>query len=251
MLAFSALAVAPTWAVQFLFLAQGWELFPALLIELLFLLGAATAVTARVDGRAGVRRLYAGAVRWRIGAGRFAVLLLALPALTLLAAAAFDSVRAPAGGWAAEIGGYLFLTLVYGAVLGNVWEETAWAGFAQSRLMARHGWVRGSLLTSIPFALIHLPLAFEEHGLTGTSGRDLAVTWTVLILTAPVARLLYGAVLLGTGGSVLAVAVLHASFNASGQLAAVHGQWPVFVALGALLALVAAVARRPAYALAR
>ena len=102
-LTFSALAVAPTWAVQFLFLAQGWDLFPALLIELLFLLGAATAVTARLDGRAGVRRLYAGALRWRIGAGRFAVLLLALPVLTLLAAAAFDSVRSPAGGWAAEI----------------------------------------------------------------------------------------------------------------------------------------------------
>ena len=147
--------------------------------------------------------------------------------------------------------GYLFLTLVFGAVLGNVWEETAWAGFAQARLMQRHGWVRGSLLTSIPFALIHLPLAFEEHGLTGTSGRDLAITWTVLILTAPAARLLYGAVLLGTGGSVLAVAVLHASFNASGQVAAVHGQWPVFVALAALLALVVVAARRPAYALAR
>jgi CAAX protease family protein len=108
-------------------------------------------------------------------------------------------------------------------VLGNVWEETAWAGFAQSRLMDRHGLIRGSLLTAIPFALIHLPLAFEEHGLRGTTGRDLAISWTVLILAAPFMRYLLGMTLVGTGGSVLAVAILHASFNASGALSAVHG----------------------------
>src|SRR4029453_392269 len=107
-----------------------------------------------------------------------------------------------------------FLTLIFGAVLGNVWEETAWAGFAQSRLMDRHGLLRGSLLTAIPFALIHLPLAFEGHRVGGTSGRDLAITWAVLILAAPVMRYLLGMTLLGTGGSVLAVGILHASFNA-------------------------------------
>jgi uncharacterized protein len=139
---------------------------------------------------------------------------------------------------------HLHLTLVFGAVFGNVWEETAWAGFAQSRLMDRHGLVRGSLLTAIPFALIHLPLAFEEHGLRGTTGRDLAITWTVLILAAPVMRYLLGMTLLGTGGSVLAVAILHASFNASGALGAVHGWWPSYAAMLVLVAAVAAVRGR-------
>jgi membrane protease YdiL (CAAX protease family) len=230
-LSFAVLAIAPTWAIQFLFLAMGWELFPALVIELLILLGAATFVTARTDGRAGVRRLYAGAVRWRIGALRFAFVSLALPVLTLAVAAAGGSLRAPAGGWGKEVTGYLFLTLIFGALLGNVWEETAWAGFAQTRLMRRYGLLRGSLLTAIPFALIHLPLAFEEGGLGGTSGRDLALAWGMLILLAPFARYLYGLTLLDTGGSVLAVGILHASFNASGKLAAVHGWWPAPVAL--------------------
>jgi membrane protease YdiL (CAAX protease family) len=125
-----------------------------------------------------------------------------------------------------------------------VWEETAWAGFAQTRLMERHGLLRGSLLTAIPFALIHLPLAFEQHGLGGTSGRDLAITWAVLIVSAPFMRLLMGMTLVDTGGSVLVVAILHASVNASGQLAAVHGWWPSTVAMVVLTLLVAALRLR-------
>jgi len=243
-LSFAILAIVPTWAVQFLFLALGWDLFPAKILELVFLLAAATYVTARLTGRAGVQRLYAGAVKWRIGVRWYALAVLAMPALTLAVAAASGSLRAPAGGVLKEVLFYLFATLIFGALLGNVWEETAWAGFAQRRLMDRHGLLRGSLLTAVPFALIHLPLAFEEHGLYGTSGRDLAITWTVLIVSAPFARYLYGATLIGTGGSVLAVAILHASVNASGALAAVHGWWPAYVALIVLTLAVAAVRRQ-------
>jgi membrane protease YdiL (CAAX protease family) len=240
---FAVLAIVPTWAVQFLFLGLGWELFPALVIELFVLLGAATAVVAANEGRAGVRRLFAGAVRWRMGWARFAVLATAMPLLTLAVAAATGSARTPADGWAGEVGSYLFLTLVFGALLGNVWEETAWAGFVQARLTRRYGLLRGALLTAVPFALIHLPLAFEERGLGGTPGRDLAVTWAVLVLSAPVVRWLYGSVLLDTGGSVLAVGLVHASVNASQKLDAVHGQWQVGVALVLLVAATAAYRR--------
>jgi membrane protease YdiL (CAAX protease family) len=243
-LSFAILAIVPTWAIQFLFLALGWDLFPAKMIELVILLAAATFVTARLSGRPGVRRLYSGALKWRIGAGWFAVALLAMPALTVAVAAAGGSLRSPDGGVLKDALFYLFATLIFGALLGNVWEETAWAGFAQSRLMDRHGLVRGSMLTAIPYALIHLPLAWEDHGLHGTSGRDLAITWTVLVLSAPFARYLYGVTLLGTGGSVLAVAILHASVNASGALGSVHGWWPVYVAL--IILTVAAAAWRQA-----
>jgi membrane protease YdiL (CAAX protease family) len=242
-LSFAILAIVPTWAIQFLFLALGWELFPAKVAELGILLGAATLVTARISGRAGVRRLFSGLVKWRIGARWYALAVLALPALTLTVAAAAGSLRMPAGGVLREILLYLFITLVFGALLGNLWEEAAWAGFAQSRLMDRNGLLRGSLLTAVPYALIHLPLAFEERGLAGTSARDVAITWTVLILSAPFARYLYGATLLGTGGSVLAVAMIHASFNASGELASVHGWWPSYVAL-VLLTVAVAVTRQ-------
>ena len=234
MLSFAVLAIVPTWALQILFLIRGWELFPAKLAELVFLLGAATLVAARVGGRAGVRQMFSGLLRWRIGVRWWALAVLAMPVLTLAVAAAGGALRWPAGGVLREVLTYLFLTLVFGALLGNLWEEAAWTGFAQRRLMERHGLLRGSLLTAVPYALIHLPLAWEEHGLAGTSARDVAITWTVLILSAPVARYLYGLTLLGTGGSVLAVAVMHASFNGAGALTSVHGWWPGVVALPVL-----------------
>jgi membrane protease YdiL (CAAX protease family) len=237
-LAFAALAIAPTWALDFLFLVNGWELTPAKLAELVFLVLAAVVVTAVTDGRAGVRGLFARVVAWRFAPGWYAVALLALPALALVIAAATGSARSPADGWPTEAGTYFFMTLVFGLLIANLWEELAWSGFAQSRLMDKHGLVRGSLLTSIPFALIHLPLAFEEHGLHGTSGRDVAITWAVLIVAAPVFRYLLGVTMLTTGGSVLAVGVLHASFNAVGNLTSVHGQWLSWAALVALTALV-------------
>jgi uncharacterized protein len=65
----------------------------------------------------------------------------------------------------------------------------------------------------------------------------------VLIVGAPFLRYLLGMTLVGTGGSVLAVAILHASFNASGALSAVHGWWPSYVAMLVLVAVMAAARR--------
>jgi uncharacterized protein len=69
--------------------------------------------------------------------------------LTVVLAAASGTLTNPERGWAAEIGWYLFNTLIFGALSLNLWEETAWAGFAQSRWMARHGLLVGSLITAV------------------------------------------------------------------------------------------------------
>jgi uncharacterized protein len=57
-------------------------------------------------------------------------------------------------------------------------------------------------------------------------------------------RLLIGMTLHDTGGSVLAVAILHGSFIASQKLGAVPEQWPTWVALVVLLVLTAVFRRR-------
>ena len=74
-LAFAVVAIGATWAVQLTFLALGWSLFPAMLVELVTLAGTATAITRVTEGRAGVRRLYAGVLRWRFGVRWWAVVL--------------------------------------------------------------------------------------------------------------------------------------------------------------------------------
>ncbi len=215
---------------------------PFLVAFLLFgLLVPTLLVTRWADGPGAVRRLLSRAVQWRFGVGRWAMALFGVPVLTLAIAAVSGSLRTPEQGWLAEVGTYLLFTLIVGALLGNIWEETAWGGFVQTRLMARHGLLVGSLLTAPLFAAMHIPMQF--YGDWTWSG--VGVQLVILFAMAPVYRYLLGMQLLDTGGSVLAIGVLHASWNASGKLGAVEGTWQVIAAVILLTALVALARRSP------
>jgi uncharacterized protein len=206
------------------------------------LLGSSLLVTGLADGRAGVRKLLSRVVLWRFSAWRWAIILFAVPVLTVALAAATGTLTSPERGWAAEIGWYLFNTLIFGALSLNLWEETAWAGFAQSRWMARHGLLVGSLITAVFFAAIHVPLQFEGN----PSGSRILASTGLVFLTALIARYLIGMHLLDTGGSILAAGVQHASWNAAQKLEAVEGgdwNWQMVTAV-ALLTLLLAVGRR-------
>jgi uncharacterized protein len=206
------------------------------------LLGSSLLVTWLADGRAGVRKLLSRVVLWRFSAWRWAIILFAVPVLTVALAAASGTLTSPERGWAAEIGWYLFNTLIFGALSLNLWEETAWAGFAQSRWMARHGLLVGSLITAVFFAAIHVPLQFEGD----PSGSRILAGTGLVFLTALIARYLVGMHLLDTGGSILAAGVQHASWNAAQKLEAVEGgdwNWQTVTAV-ALLTLLLAVGRR-------
>jgi membrane protease YdiL (CAAX protease family) len=206
-------------------LASGHDISPGILLMVIFLLGAATLVTALGEGRAGVRRLFAGTIRWRMGAARFLVMVTAMPLLTLLVGAVTGTLQSPADGWLRLAGSYLFQTFIFGLLIVNLWEETAWGGFMQSRLMARRGLLIGSLLTAIPFFVIHIPLAFAAHGWKETTWAEAALDLGLIALVAPFFRYLLGTQLIDSGGSILAIGLLHASFNASGQMSAVPGGW--------------------------
>ena len=235
--AFLVILMVPTWATYVVALLTGVPFMAAKLAELVYLILAPVLVTRWIGGGAAVRQLFSGLTRWRLGLPRYLLILVAMPALTLVVAVATGTLSSPAGGWASMALTYGVFVLA-GALTGNLWEETAWSGFMQGRLMARRGLLIGSLLTAIPFALIHLPLAFEADGLAGTTTRDVLITWGYLIVLAPFMRYLIGTVLVDTQGSVLAAGLLHASMNASGALAAVHGIWQYPAALIMLTGLV-------------
>lgn len=223
-------------------LTSGQDISPGILLSVILLLGVATLVTALSEGRAGVRRLFAGVIRWRMGLVRFAVLVIAIPLLTLLVAAVTGTLISPPDGWLDLVGSYLFRTFIFGLLLVNLWEETAWGGFMQSRLMARRGLLIGSLLTAIPFFVIHIPNAFAEQGLKNTSLEVAAINLSLLALVAPFFRYLLGTQLIDSGGSILAIGLLHASFNAAGQLSAVRGGWQYIPAM--ILLTLAVIAYR-------
>jgi uncharacterized protein len=181
----------------------------ALGTTLLVMLPAALWVTAVADGRPAVRALLRRAVRWRFGAGWWATVLLALPVLTLaVGVAAGQGLQTGDLLPALASGAFSVVTAV---LLVHLWEETVWAGFFQGRLEQRHGFLPAAALTAVPFAAVHLPLAFIGDLTAARVG--LAVG--ALFVLGVVLRLLVGATVRGAAGSLLAAGIVHASFNAS------------------------------------
>ena len=248
----SALLVASSWTAHAVALAAGLPTMVGIAMSLPFFLVVPLAVSAVLGGRAEAGRLLRRVAQWRFGAGWWLLVLVALPVVTTLVAVATGTYHAPDGGWTAELFTYVVLGLLFFGVVGNLAEEMAWGGFVQSRLMDRHGLVVGSLLTAIPFALFHLPLAFDGQDLTAIRWGDVAFGYGLTVAISPFMRYVLGATMLGTGGSVLAIGMMHASFNASGGLSMVDGWWQYMAALvivsGALAGYRYVVARRPGHA---
>jgi len=232
--------VGLTWIALLTFLLAGQDPTPGLLIEILLFILVPGTVSLMIGGRAALGRLFAGLLRFRFAPGLWALVLVACPLLTLLVGAVTGTLRTPPDGWLAVLSAYVVATFLVGGLIANIWEETAWSGMVQGRLLARHGLLVGSLLTAIPFGLIHLPLAFAEKGLAGTTLRDALITWAILIGLAPFFRYFLGILLIETGGSTLAAGLFHASFNASGQIAALDGTWQYIPALPILVLALAA-----------
>jgi membrane protease YdiL (CAAX protease family) len=202
------------------------------------LLGSAVLVTWVDLGKRGVRRLLSRLLIWRFSIGRWAVIVLGVPVLTLAVAAATGTLDRPSDGWGSAALNYVIMTVALCALI-NLWEETGWGGFTQSRLMARHGLLLGSLLTAPLFAAIHLPLQFMGD----PTGEETLIGILTLFAVAPFYRYLLGMHLLATGGSILAIAVQHASWNSAGKLGGVDGIWQAMVAV-VILTLAMALERR-------
>jgi membrane protease YdiL (CAAX protease family) len=205
------------------------------------LLGGAM-LTARRSGPGGVRQLFSGVLRWRIGWRYWALAVVVMPLMTVTVAAATGTLASPAEGWLTTATDYLVATFLVGTLVINLWEETAWQGLVQRHLTGRFGLGRGALLTAVPFAVIHLPLGFVG----GATLREALVASILVLVMAPPFRYLLGRTDHATGGSLLAVGVLHASFNASGSLDVLVGGWQhiVGVAVVAAAALLMDTRRR-------
>jgi membrane protease YdiL (CAAX protease family) len=177
---------------------------------LLGLAAPALIIAYREQGGAGVRRLLRDIVRlptpwWWLPTAAF-----------LLPAVVWTSV-VPMGGARPLSWGLLGLyvaDLLIGALLVNLWEEMAWTGFVQRRAIGRWGLLPGTLLTALAFTAIHLPLA-----LAGTSTPSEAFRNVLMVTCAATGlRLLIARTDSWSGGSLLAVGLLHSSFNATADL---------------------------------
>jgi uncharacterized protein len=120
-------------------------------------------ITRLVDGSTGVRALRHGMLRVRASVGWYALALLAVPALaTLLAVLMVGPPNATPTTVLSAIGSGLLLQTAVTFATTQLWEETAWMGFVQVRLQARHGAMLAAVITAGLFTIQHLPLFVEN-----------------------------------------------------------------------------------------
>ena len=98
-LAFCLFAVGLSVSLIAALLVADVSVIPGKAAQILIVPGTALLITAWISGRAGVRRLLASMLRWRIGVGRWLLVLLSLPVLTVAIAAATGTLEAPPEGW--------------------------------------------------------------------------------------------------------------------------------------------------------
>ena len=181
---------------------------PFLLATILFGLAApALVLTHRQAGRAGVRALLRDCVRLPDPWWWLPLAALGLPVASWVAGTALGGAQPVTWGLVA----FYAADLVTGALIINIWEEMAWTGFFQRRASSRWGVVGGGLVTALFFTAIHVPLAFG----TADDARQVVTNLLLLAGVAVGVRLLVARIDVWSGGSLLAIGVLHSSFNAT------------------------------------
>ena len=114
-------------------------------------------------------------------------------------------------------------------LLGAYPEEFGWRGFALPRLLEQHNQLASSLILGVVWAAWHLPLFYIE-GTTQT-----AIPFWQYMLQLLQLSVIYTWLYEGTGGSVFAASLFHASGNLTGALLPYWvtntGRWVSFVIL--------------------
>lgn len=209
-----ALTYGISWGgILILFIAGGLDLAALQPLDMglmfvLMLLGPSTsglALTALLDGRAGLRRLLESLMRWRVDVRWYAVALLTMPLLLLAILWPLSAFVAPA--FAPR---FQWALLAIGLVAGS-FEEIGWTGFATPRLLARQRWPIAGLGLGLVWALWHLLVDFRSN--FNTMGIAWLLEFAILYLaTLTPYRVLMTWVYANTKSLLLAV-LMHASYT--------------------------------------
>ncbi|MEU4695170.1 CPBP family intramembrane glutamic endopeptidase [Actinoplanes sp. NPDC023714] len=171
---------------------------------------AAFLITARTEGREGLRRWSRRLIRWRVGARWYLAALFAVPVVAVAATFALpgaaDDVRFPP---AAVFLAYLPM-LVVQVLTSGLSEEPGWRDFAQPRLQNRFGPMTASLILGPLWGAWHLPLF-----LTDWAGWP-DVDWLMpaeFIVSCVLLGIVLTWVVNATGGSLPMAMLVHANVN--------------------------------------
>jgi membrane protease YdiL (CAAX protease family) len=188
---------------------------PELPLEPFQILGAfagptlsAVIVTAVLEGRAGLGTFLKRYIQWRAGIVWWLIVLFGiLIALNVVATAILGlSVLTEFFNNMGLILPTYLLTLIVGVILGPLWEEPGWRGFALPRLQAQYGPLVGSIMLGVIWAVWHAP---------GYFGGWMASAFPALLVYCIGFSILVTWVYNHTRGSILLMILLHSSSNAA------------------------------------
>ena len=169
---------------------------------------SAIIVTVILDGRRGVGDLFKRYLQWRAGIVWWLFVLFGI-LISLNTLAAFILGASVWTEFFKNIGLIIptyLITLLVGVILGPLWEEPGWRGFALPRLQGQFGPIVGTLILGILWALWHLP---------GYIGGWMSVGIFPLILSGIAFSIILTWVYNNTRGSILLMILLHSSSNAA------------------------------------
>lgn len=203
---------------------------------------AAVVVLLGWQGADGVRDLARRSVRRR-GVGRW---WWSVPAI--LALGALGVGVAAATGTAVDSGGLVrfsgapavsvVLLLAYVLVVNGYGEELGWRGLLADGLVGRVGEVRAALLVAAAWALWHLPLFWVVEDFR-------SMGWTALgwLLGLCAGSLVLTRMYVGSGRSILLVAVWHTAFNLTTATTATQGLPAAITSTAVMVAAVVVLVR--------
>lgn len=215
LVSYFVLAYGITWGGILVYLAsKGFQLAALqtqdmLIMFLMMLLGPSTSslvLTAVLDGRNGLRALWARMTRWQVGLPLYAVALLTIPVLTLVIFSVLSVLVSPmyTPGFRVAFG--------VAGLLAGCFEELGWTGFATPRLLNKYNPLKAGFILGLLWALWHM-LADFSGNISGLGVADW-IQWFVVYWILPLTayRILMTWVYTKTQ-SLLVGQLMHASYT--------------------------------------
>lgn len=210
LISFFVMAIAFTWIAVIPLVLN-----PTLPVEPFMILGAlagptlaAVIVIANTEGRAGLAAFFKRYLQWKAGIGWWLIVLFGI-LLSLNVVASFILGSSIWTEFFRNVGLILptyLITLLVGVILGPLWEEPGWRGFALPRLQAQYGPFVASVILGVIWAVWHAP---------GYLGGWMLSTVPALVVYSIGFSILATWVYNNTRGSIPLMILLHSSSNAA------------------------------------
>jgi membrane protease YdiL (CAAX protease family) len=186
--------------------------------------GAGFIMTGLVDGKPGVRKLWARVRNWRVGFKWYLVAFFAVPIVILAGVALYTLLGNSTGPFVPSLLPMLLLGSIPAIIFGPLGEEFGWRGFALPRLQERYSAFWSSIILGILHTFWHAPLFFIGRITFGTIAENGLVTVPLFLSWVTLGTFVYTFVLNHTRASMLMAILIHLMANSSSAI--VFGIFP-------------------------